>query len=127
MSTNRPTTKELAEAVREFLENRIQPSVDAHTSFHTRVAVNVLKIIERELELGPELDAEEHERLRRLLDQEGTLKELNSLLCQKLRDGSIDYKNEALVDHFRKTTMGRLSIDNPRYSAYKKALKEAGG
>ena len=127
MSTNRPTTKELAEAVREFLETKVQPAVDAHTSFHTRVAVNVMKIIERELELGPKLDAEEHERLKRLLDRNGSLKELNSLLCEKLRDGSMDYKNEAVVDHFRKTTMGRLSIDNPRYSAYKKALNEAGG
>lgn len=122
MPTNRPTKKELVEAVREFLENQIQPSIEGQAAFHTRIAINVLKIVERELEYGPILDAEEHERLCRLLDQDGNLEDLNANLCQKLRDGSIDYTNDALIEHLRRTTMGKLSIDNPEYSAYKRAI-----
>ena len=122
MPTNRPTKKELVEAVREFLENQIEPSVEGQAAFHTRIAVNVLKIVERELEYGPMLDAEEKERLCHLLDQDGDLEELNANLCEKLRDGSIDYTNDALIDHLRRSTLGKLSIDNPEYSAYKRAI-----
>ncbi len=123
MYTDRPTLKELVEAVREFLEKKVSPAVDKSTAFHTRVAVNVLKIVERELELGPDLEDQERDRLRRLLNQEGTLKELTAELCQRLREGDIDYNDPTMIDHLKKTAMGRLSIDNPKYSAYRKALE----
>ena len=80
MAANRPTKQDLVEAVREFLEKRIQPSLEGESSFHTRIAVNILKIIEREFEHGPGLDAEEHERLHRLLERDASLAELNSEL-----------------------------------------------
>lgn len=126
MPTNRPTGKELVEAVREFLENEVQPSIGGRASYHTRIAINVLKIVERELELGPKLNAEEHERLRQLLGQDGSLEELNAALCQRLREGNIDYENDALIEYLRQTVLGKLSIDNPGYSAYKRAIDEAG-
>ncbi|MBW1786059.1 MAG: hypothetical protein JRK53_05480 [Deltaproteobacteria bacterium] len=121
MSINRPDTRDLVEAVREFLETRVMPAVDEHAAFHTRVAANVLAIVERELDLGPDLDAEERERLRHLLGKEGTLSELNRELCLQIREGALDYHDPALVEHLYKTTLGRMSIDNPRYSAYRKA------
>jgi 3-methyladenine DNA glycosylase AlkD len=122
MSENRPTAKDLVEAVREFLETRVMPVMQGQTAFHARVAANVLAIVERELELGPVLDADEHERLRRLLEKEGTQAELNRELCLRIREGMMEYEDPALVEHLRRTTMGRLSIDNPRYAAYQRAL-----
>jgi len=122
MSGNRPTAKDLVEAVREFLETRVMPAVQGQTAFHARVAANVLAIVERELELGPGCYAEEHERLKRLLGREGTLHQLNRELCLKIRDGILDYRDADLADHLRRTTMGRMSIDNPRYAAYRRAL-----
>jgi hypothetical protein len=126
MAGNRPTLFELIEAVCEFLENKIIPKVDSYTAFHARVAINTLGIVKREIELGSELNAEEHKRLSRLLKQDGHLDELNSLLCQKIRDGSIDYSDPDLIDHLLKTTMGKLSVDNPDYSAYKQTLSRKG-
>ena len=123
MPTNRPTMKELLEAVREFLEARVMPSLDKTTAFHTRVAVNVLAIVERELEKGPGLDQAEHERLRRILQQEGSLKDLNASLCRQIREGRIDSRNPELIEHLRLTTLGRLSIDNPRYATYQRAIR----
>ena len=124
MSTNRPNKKELVEAVREFLENKLQPAVEGQISLHTRIAVNMLKIVERELTLGPDLDQRELERLHALLDQEGTLEDLNAVLCQKLKSGEIDYRNKKLIEHLRLTSLGKLSIDNPEYSAYKRAVEK---
>jgi hypothetical protein len=128
MPTNRPNKIELVEAVREFLENRIQPTVEGQVSLHTRIAVNILKMVERELALGPNLEKEEWKRLRALLGEEGTLEELNATLCQKLRCGEMDYRNKELIEHLRLSALGRLSIDNPEYSAYRRSVeKEPGG
>jgi Domain of unknown function (DUF6285) len=51
MAHDRPTPIELAEAVREFLEREILPTVDDHRlRFRTLVAINGLAILRRELE-----------------------------------------------------------------------------
>ena len=124
MPTNRPNMQELVEAVREFLEEKIQPAIDGQISFHTRIAVNMLKTVERELALGPTLNQEEVARLNKILGQEGTLAELNDMLCEKLKSGEIDYQDPALIEHLRSSALGKLSIDNPEYSAYKRAIEE---
>ena len=50
MPHDRPTTRELAEAVREFLQEEILPLLDDHRlKFRTMVAINGLGIAEREL------------------------------------------------------------------------------
>jgi len=124
MPTNRPTPKELLEAVTEFLEDRVMPKLDKHTAFHTRVAVNVLGILRREMEHGPRLDAEELARLKGLLGREGTLEELNAELCDQIRTGNLGHRDQDLMEHLFRTTMGKVSIDQPNYSANKRALDE---
>jgi hypothetical protein len=50
MQHDRPTPQELVEAVREFLEREILPTLDDHRlKFRTLVAINGLGIAEREL------------------------------------------------------------------------------
>jgi aminoglycoside phosphotransferase (APT) family kinase protein len=48
----RPTARELLEAVREFLTDRVMPSTSGQLSFHARVAANAVAIVERELAMG---------------------------------------------------------------------------
>ncbi|MCP4752384.1 MAG: hypothetical protein GY866_15935 [Proteobacteria bacterium] len=127
MPTNRPSMKELVEAVREFLENKVQPAIEGQVSFHTRIAINMLKTVERELELSPELDSQELLRLQGLLGKEGSLEELNSELCRKIREESLDYQSDDLIEHLRLTALGKLSIDNPGYSAYQRVVGETEG
>jgi hypothetical protein len=50
----RPTASELLDAVREFLTGSVMPATTGQLAFHARVAANVLAIVARELELGPE-------------------------------------------------------------------------
>jgi Domain of unknown function (DUF6285) len=64
---DRPTPRELAEAVREFLGAEILPLLDDHrTKFRTIVALNALGIAERELAAteSPADDARERELAR---------------------------------------------------------------
>ena len=125
MPAVRPTCKELVEAVREFLERDLLPELDGPLSFKTRVSINVVKIIERELAFGDAADEAERERLRGLLGRDGTREELNRALCQQLRSEAQDVQDPRLIEHLRKTTIAKLSIDNPSYSSYLSAKQAA--
>jgi hypothetical protein len=114
-----PTAAELVEAVREFLEKDIFPALEGRTQFHTRVAMNVLAIVQRELEQSQRADAEERARLVALLsrgaDSGASLSDLNAELAARIRDGSLDAPREELVDHLRETLRDKLAIANPKY------------
>lgn len=124
MTTDRPSVPELLEAVREFLEAEVQPNLEGSVAFHTRVAVNVLKIVERELAEGPTLAAEEKARLADLLGHDGDLEGLANELIEAIRAGRMDVTTPGLAAHLRSTVMGKLAIDNPRYKSYQRALSE---
>ena len=51
---DRPTAAELLEALHEWMERDLLPGVDGRLQFHTRVAINMIDIVRRELELGPD-------------------------------------------------------------------------
>ena len=125
MSFDRPHKEELISAVREFLQDKLMPELSGHLKFNTLVAINVLKIVERELDLGPEIIAEESVRLRALLseNQSGT-GELEQILCDQIDAGNFSYADEKLLETLWQTTMAKLSVDNPKYAAYQDELNK---
>jgi len=46
---DRPNAIELVQAVREFLERDVMTATEGRVQFHTRVAINALGMVEREL------------------------------------------------------------------------------
>jgi hypothetical protein len=114
-----PTHAELVEAVREFLEKDVFPALEGRTKFHTRVAMNVLGIVQRELTQGAHADAEERARLLAVLgrsdESDVTLLDLNRELSAQLRDGRLDPRRRDVVDHLRATLRDKLAIANPDY------------
>ncbi len=58
-----PSVQQLVESVREWLERDVLAGTTGRLQFHTRVAINVLAMVERELELGPEQADRHRERL----------------------------------------------------------------
>jgi hypothetical protein len=66
--SDRPTAQELTEAILEFLEGEILPTVgDQRLRFRTLVAMNALGIVQRELAaLPPEDDAAQRELARQI-------------------------------------------------------------
>ena len=119
-----PTTKELIEAVRAFLEEKAMPELKGHTAFHARVAANALAIVERELEQGPVAQMGERMRLMQLLGHEGPLEELNAELAKAIRDGEMSLETPGLADHLWATTMDKVEIDQPSYSGLKTAREK---
>ena len=119
---DQPTLAELVAAVRDFVERQAAPALEGHAAFHARVAVNALAIVERQLRLAPEAEAEELARLQALLGRDGSLEELNRVLCARIRAGDIGLATPGLAEHLRATTLAKLAVDQPKYSGYVRAL-----
>ena len=120
MPTNNPTQADLVESVREFLELKLKPSLeDSALRFNTTVAINALKIVERELVNGEQQQRSERERLQAILCCEGSLDELNVKLIACIEADGLSAQTELLLEHFKLTALDKLAIDNPNYSTYK--------
>lgn len=121
---DQPAAKDLVLAVREFLENVAMPKLEGHDAFHARVAANALAIVERELAIAPDANEAECARLRALLGTDGDLATLNTQLCDEISAGGMTLDTPGLADHLWETTLTKMSIDQPRYAAYKRAAKD---
>ena len=94
--SDRPTPDELAEAIEEFLEGEILPTLDDHRlRFRTLVALNALGIVRRELARLPVGDdAEQRELAARIRAGDvpaGTLARVNADVAERLRVASPRY------------------------------------
>ncbi len=107
---DRPTAAELVEAVREFLENDVMEATDGRVRFHTRVAVNVLNIVQRELEVGPEQAAAHAERLRQLGYPD------DAALASAIRRGDLDDRYAEVKASIKASVDAKLTVANPKYA-----------
>jgi len=121
MLDERPTASELVAAVADFLEREVGPALDGRLAFHTKVAANALRIVERELAAGPAAAEGDRVRLRELTGSEGDLRTLNALLAQRIRAGELPAEDPALRDHLVRSVLSRIAIDNPRYPSLREA------
>jgi hypothetical protein len=115
MTQDRPTASELVAAVREFLERDVMTATEGRVQFHTRVAVNVLNVVERELNLGPDLERVEWTRAAGLLGHDGDVDALERELAMAIRSGGLDQRLDDVRAHVRATVREKLLIANPGY------------
>ena len=126
MASNRPTSAELLEAVGGFLKAEVLPLLSGNHKYHLQVALNALAILGREMGSAAQFDQAERARLSALLKVEGTLEELNRVLCLKIRDRQLTYRDPQLLDHLMHTAMAKMAIDNPKYATYTRARNGLG-
>jgi hypothetical protein len=112
---DRPTAAELIGAVREFLEQDVMSAIEGRVAFHMRVAVNALGMVERELELAPDTEREEHARAVAILGHDASTRELERELAARIRAGEVTHDDAPVVEHVRATVRDKLRIANPRY------------
>jgi len=125
---DRPALEELIEAVQHHMETAVIPAVrdDGKLYFQTLVAINVLKIAQREMQLGAQHTTAEWQRLNTLMQTEippeeaemqAILKERNAALCTEIRAGKFDMvdRKTALFEHLKETVIEKLEVANPRF------------
>ena len=122
---DRPTIRELLEAVEHFLERDVVPALTGPKQFHARVAANVMRILARELELGPDFAVAEWGRLDSLLGSEPMPSDGAELaeaiarrtceLCGQIRAGAADEdpRRREVLAHVRRTVEEKLAIAKP--------------
>jgi hypothetical protein len=106
---DRPTAAELVEAVREFLEADVLPAAEGRVQFHTRVAVNALRMVKRELDVGLAQATAHAERLAAL----GVADE--AALAAAIRSGRLDDRYDEVKAAVWETVKDKLRVANPRY------------
>jgi hypothetical protein len=128
--TDRPTARELVEAVHHLLETEVVPALtDARLRFQTLVAANVLGIVGRELATadkdlrvawrwlsaitGGGDEAPQSDELAQ------AVRLLNNVLCLHILRGDYDEPERfrTLLNQLRPLVVRKLEIANPRFLA----------
>lgn len=121
-----PGADDILKAVAAFLRDVLPPLLPAREAFDARVAANALELVRRDIALGRDGEAAERDRLVALLGQDGKLAELNVALSGQLRADGPDAVTAAMREHLWATTLEKLAVDQPKYSAYIRTLEERG-
>src|SRR5271156_6877978 len=90
-----PKAAVLLEAAVKYLESELMPTLAGYHRFQTRVTVNVLNTLRRELELrGVQADAE-RSRLVAMLGHDGDVGTLSVGLAERVRPGALSIDDPA--------------------------------
>ncbi len=110
-----PKAAVLLEAAVKYLETELMPTLEGYHRFQTRVTVNVLNTVRRELELrGAQAEAE-RSRLVAMLGHDGDVETLSVELAERIRAGEIAIDDKALRAHVRQSLADALTINNPKW------------
>lgn len=116
---NVPSAAELVEAVAEWIETALSPSLTGSDRFHARVAVNTLRIVERELRAGPAHHQSDHLAFAAFLGRADlpadAEDELTAELVRRLRAGELDDRTAELLPVLHRYAVRKLAVGNPRY------------
>ena len=114
------TISELLGAVKGFLMDSALPALSGRDQFNARVAANVLGIIDREQQVGPELAALDAAAAQQWLSGDsgsGTaLQQLSRALAAREIDADTDF-----FEYLKQRQLLVAAINNPRYASRKVA------
>ena len=114
------TISELLGAVKGFLMDSALPALSGRDQFNARVAANVLGIIDREQQVGPELAALDAAAAQQWLPGDsgsGTaLQQLSRALAAREIDPDTDF-----FEYLKQRQLLVAAINNPRYASRKVA------
>ncbi len=105
-----PSAAELVAAVREFLTDRVMFETEGALRFHSRVAANVLAIVERELADGPTHELDHAARLAALGFAD------DPALAEAIRTGALDDRFDEVLASVRASVDDKITVANPRWA-----------
>jgi hypothetical protein len=123
---DRPTARELLATLSTFFDEELLPSLTGPLQYRVRVAANLVKILERELELGPAHDRDERAALAALVDCDANddLIAINTRLGEAIEAGRFDRQPEPLWRALMAITRAKLAVVKPPYDAYDGSIEQ---
>jgi hypothetical protein len=123
---DRPTTRELLATLNTFFDEELLPSISGPLQYRVRVAANLVRIIERELALGPTHDRNEHAALCGLVEDKGNedLGAMNARLSAAIAAGAFDEDPQRLWSALMDVARAKLAVVKPGYDAYDGSIEQ---
>lgn len=116
---DRPTAAELLATLADLLEGDLLTATQGPLRHPVRVAGNLARILEREMQLGAEQDRREIEGLRALLGRgDGDAASLNAALTEALTPDSALATDPRTRATLIEIVRGKLAIAKPGHDAY---------
>jgi selenocysteine lyase/cysteine desulfurase len=115
MPKSMPDAAILLKAAIKYLEEELMTTLQGYHRFQTRVTVNVLGALRRELELRDGQAESERARLVTILGHDGDVETLSRELAERIRSGAIAFDDPALRAHVRHSLADALAINNPKW------------
>lgn len=104
-----PSAEQLVEAVREWMERDVMTGTSGRLQFHTRVAINALSMVEREMRSGRGQSRRHQERLASL----GVADDAE--LADAIRSGRLDDRIDDVALVVRDSVVDKVAVANPSY------------
>jgi hypothetical protein len=123
---DRPTARELLATLSTFFDEELLPALTGPLQYRVRVAANLVKILERELALGPAHDRDERAALAALVDcvASDDLIAINARLSEAIEAGEFDRQGEPLWHALMAITRAKLAVVKPGYDAYDGSVEQ---
>lgn len=102
-----PTTREMVQAVRDWLGEAIKPGAEGHGKFQVVVAMNALGIVMRDLEAGVRAE--------------------DRALAEALLSGATTLAEPGLLARLRRAVLDKCAVDSPKYAALAQAREQWDG
>lgn len=112
MSQDLPKLPDLLHTVREFIDE-ITPQLDGRDRYHAMCAAYLLDVVQRELAMGPRLDAEERSMLAHFIGMDTDLEHGYATLARAIRSGSLDERWEQLMTLLLHHVVDKVRVTKP--------------
>ena len=127
MPASKPDARLVLDAAIDYLERELLPTLTGYHRFQSRVTVNVLAQLRRELQLAAAQADAESARLTALLGHPGERDDLNRELAARIRAGEVALDDPALLEHLRRSLVEALRINNPKWIGESERIDAADG
>lgn len=97
----------------DYLEQDLYPTLSGPKRYHTRVAINALRIVQRELRDGPALEQADVAQITALLGEVPADVSPHAALATKIEEGAIALDDAELVSCLRDSLQRALKVNNP--------------